>query len=144
MAAKKAKASSRKRPALPKEIDAAVKEGIAVLQNRLRCTLSRGALLAWVWIATALTAWPAVAGPPGDASRDGGNDDAVLARPPPVLDAGALLALHPGVVGAGRQPRRAQELGHPLRGLLQRDVDDRRAAGALAQPLQQGVVARAR
>jgi hypothetical protein len=37
MAAKKATASSRKRTALPAEIDAVMKEGIAVLQNKLRC-----------------------------------------------------------------------------------------------------------
>ena len=69
------------------------------------------------------------------------DDDAAIGRHPAILDGAALLALHARVIGLGRVPAAAEQLGDALGGLLQRDVDDGRPRRARGEARQERVVA---
>ena len=60
---------------------------------------------------------------------------------PPLLHLDAVISVHARVVGPRGQACRHEQGSDTLRGALQRDVDDRRAGRALAQALEQRLVA---
>ena len=75
------------------------------------------------------------------AERDRGDDDVRVRVRPPLLHLDAVLGVHARVVGARGQACRREQRGDALRRALQRDVDDRRAGRALAQAVDQRLVA---
>ena len=75
------------------------------------------------------------------AERDRRDDDVAIRCRPPLLHLDAIVGGHARVVGPRRQAGRGEELRDALGRSLERHVDDRRARRALAQPVDQQLVA---
>ena len=75
------------------------------------------------------------------AERDRRDDDVRVRVCPPLLHLDAVISVHARVVGTRGQACRREQGGDTLRRALQRDVDDRRAGRALAQAVDQRLVA---
>ena len=75
------------------------------------------------------------------AERDRRDDHVRVRVRPPLLHLDAVIGVHARVVGTCGQARRREERSDTFRGALQRHVDDRRAGRALAQTVDQQLVA---